>query len=253
MRTALSGVLLLGACTPTLKGNGVPATEIRMLAPFEAVAAATFTDVAVQTGTSHQAIVFCDTNLLRKIRTDVLGDAMVNTMFRDIPVRTGLDCNVEVTAERIFRLEATAMGDLEVDERLPDLALLRSTGSGDVHLGGATPPGSFIVLSTGSGDVAVDTVIASEVVADKAGSGDLFLAGETEAVDFDNAGSGTLDARDLLAAEARVSNIGSGDVHVFASQRIVVSLNGAGDVHIWGDPDEVELWVNGPGRVFFRY
>ncbi len=82
-----------------------------------------------------------------------------------------------------------------------------------------------------------------------AGSGDVRAKGKTGTVAIRVSGSGDVHLGDLEARDGNVEVSGSGDVEVWASDSLLISVAGSGDVIYRGDPPKVTKSVAGSGSI----
>jgi hypothetical protein len=80
------------------------------------------------------------------------------------------------------------------------------------------------------------------------GSGNITLAGTVRSLSCLISGSGSLSAFDLLADQATVSIVGSGNVSLSVRNTLDASIAGSGDIIYQGNPT-VNSRVSGSGRV----
>jgi hypothetical protein len=84
------------------------------------------------------------------------------------------------------------------------------------------------------------------------GSGDIEASGRVDLLVVNIAGSGTVDARELHADEARLTIAGSGDIKAFVRADVSAEIAGSGDIVIHGNPTSRDSHVVGSGQIRFR-
>ncbi|HAN37968.1 MAG TPA: DUF2807 domain-containing protein, partial [Chitinophagaceae bacterium] len=77
---------------------------------------------------------------------------------------------------------------------------------------------------------------------------DVFVEGETQQVNIHLSGSGDVNTEKLMAENAKVSLVGSGDIKVFADVELKADVSGSGDVRYKGNA-AVNSNVHGSGSV----
>lgn len=122
-------------------------------------------------------------------------------------------------------------------------------GSGNANLPERAEIGRIKTSIAGSGTINAAELICSEYDGEIAGSGTLILGGEADKVKFSIAGSGEVRAFALQAKEVSSSIAGSGDIEMTVSEKIKVEIAGSGKVRYKGDPAEVTKSVAGAGSV----
>ena len=113
---------------------------------------------------------------------------------------------------------------------LPELRTIQAQGSSDIDMGG---------------------VDQDALTIDVSGSCDVTARGAVRVLEVQVSGSGDVDARELIAATARLTVSGSGDVRAHASNDARVRVSGSGDVKVYGNPLERDHKVSGSGEVKF--
>jgi hypothetical protein len=107
---------------------------------------------------------------------------------------------------------------------------------------------ALMLAIAGSGDATISNVSGKELDGKIAGSGSVTLLGTVDDADFAVLGSGNIDAAKLVAATAKVSVAGSGDVRVNASKTVDANIAGSGDITVTGGA-ECSKSVVGSGKV----
>lgn len=101
----------------------------------------------------------------------------------------------------------------------------------------------------GNGSVEALGLQGDEIDLKIIGSGSAKLAGKPEKVEIEVIGSGQVFANNLTAHTAEVKLEGTGNVAVYADQKLTVKISGAGKVQYFGEPRELEQKIAGTGEV----
>lgn len=173
--------------------------------------------------------------------------------FHSVKILTGVDFNyrydrdyqVEIVGEKNLlpilqtRVESGVLAitsvknfqhelPLTVEIRGPHLKSLEMHGAGDLFLD-HVQENSFKLLLHGSGDVKV--------------------SGQVDLALITINGASDVDAAQLKSKISEVKLLGSGDVDIFASQKLTVDILGSGDVTYYGNPSSVEKRIIGSGDI----
>ncbi len=105
------------------------------------------------------------------------------------------------------------------------------------------------VNRTGSGFVNVTNVTGDAFAIDATGSGKLHVDGRVKRVAIHISGSGTVDAKALVAEDVKIDVSGSADVVVAANGLLDVNISGSANVRYVGTPREVRKSISGSGSV----
>jgi hypothetical protein len=81
------------------------------------------------------------------------------------------------------------------------------------------------------------------------GSGDIVLKGITENLEASVAGSGDINAFDLVAQNSKVNVSGSGNISTNCSEFIEARVAGSGDIEYKGKPKKMDTKVAGSGKI----
>ena len=221
------GSALLSGCFWVREGNGHRVRETRELPEFSRIDVDGSFDVTVEQGEQSSVRVSIDSNLIRFVRTHVVGDTLHIDSAESLHAEVS-GPHVSVVTPRLERASLTGSGLLvlraiEGDEPLE----LELDGSGDVSFEGSAPEIS----------VRVD------------GSGTVALAGETERVVLRLSGSGEIDAEALDASRGTIDLEGSGDIAATVHDEVDVSLAGSGNIDLYGGADIAGMSHSGSGDV----
>jgi hypothetical protein len=134
-----------------------------------------------------------------------------------------------------------------VDVTAPSLTQVSITGSGDVTVDRVRGDSLDLALS-GAGSLDIGAIDVDRLGATMTGSGDLSLTGKARAAKALMNGTGDIKAAGLMAVDAVVSLIGSGDLAIGAQHTAKVNLSGSGDIHIAG-PGVCTVTRSGSGDV----
>ncbi len=207
------------------------ATEERTVAAYTAVEVSGSVDVVLTQGTVGQLRVTTHREYLPKIITQVEGGVL----------------KVDVQHLGLARNIRRMVVHIPVDSHLERVT---TKGSGDVNGEGEIAPKKLKLQTNGSGDIAL-WVKANSVTAISKGSGDMMLKGEVEQLNVESVGSGDILTKNLKAREVVVTTKDSGDVWVFASERVKATSSGSGDIKVSGNPKQREQRTTGSGDISF--
>ena len=126
-----------------------------------------------------------------------------------------------------------------------------SIGQGRGIVGIALPEAPSIRIK-GSGDVTLYDLQQSTLDVGIQGSGDITAFGQVEHLDAEVAGSGDVDASELIAMSAKLSVAGSGDIDAYVTQSVRARVAGSGDIVVRGNPPIRDYSVAGSGDIKFK-
>ena len=210
----------------TIHGNGIEATEGRVITEFNELKSSGSFDVHITDGDDYEVIVNAESNIIPYIETYVTG----NTLHLDIRgihnVRNHLPMQIFVTT--------------------PQMKSVSQSGSGAITTG-YFEVDNYELFISGSGSIttAVDAILVNAGIS---GSGKIHISGTATQTNFNISGSGHIDSYDLASSncDARIS--GSGNMYVSASDFIRANISGSGNVYYTGSPD-LEAHISGSGKL----
>lgn len=101
----------------------------------------------------------------------------------------------------------------------------------------------------GSGDLKIYNLNTKSIKLNIFGSGDIKAQGQVEDLQLKIYGSGDVKAQDLLAQDAHITLMGSGDVEVHVNENLSVNIFGSGNVNYYGNPKNIEKNIKGSGSI----
>jgi hypothetical protein len=224
---SLSLSLALSACAGV--GDGVPGSETRSLSPATAIENNSPLPVSVTIGEAQRVEVYCDSNLLPLVLTEVSDASLRVDIEPEVELQPTQPCGVEVTL-------ITAQ------------SVINSASGGVVLLADSVP--LQFLQNSAHGDVVVEGIDTQSLRIHSEGRGRMLLGGEARVATLDSSGAGGIEAADLICEHVDIDNSGSGDVIVTATESADVRISGGGDVILEGDPEDVEVEDHGCGDVY---
>lgn len=210
----------------TIRGNGIAATQVRLVPGFDKIKSSGDFQVHITKGTRNEVVVNAEENLLPFIETSVSG----NTLLIDIPglhnVRNRLPMNVYITVPTLAGIKQSGSGNITTDYFNTDKMELFISGSGSIS-------------------TAVD---ANVVDASISGSGWIKVAGDANQSNLAVSGSGNIDSHNLMVNYCNAIISGSGNMQVYALKTIYARISGSGNVYYAGNP-QVDTSISGSGKV----
>ncbi len=210
----------------TIGGNGIQATENRVITEFNEMKSSGSFDVHITNGDNYEVIVTAESNIIPYIETYVTG----STLHLDIRgihnVNNHLPMQVFVTT--------------------PQIKSIKQSGSGDITTG-YFEADNYELFVSGSGSITT-AVDATTVDAGISGSGKIKISGTATKTNFSISGSGKIDSYDLVAHNCDAHISGSGNMYVSASDFIKATISGSGNVFYIGNPNR-ETHISGSGKL----
>jgi hypothetical protein len=172
-----------------LVGSGVPASQARELAPFEAVELAGSNEVTIRVGGEQSVVVHADDNLLDRVTTRV-GDGKLVIGNEGGGFTTRNPIRVDVVVPAVDELALSGSGTIDAEGIDVDELRVVLSGSGVVSASGRTR--RVEVKLNGSGDAKLQGLVAEEAHAKLSGSGRIAV-NATESIDASVPGTGSIE------------------------------------------------------------
>lgn len=210
------------------RGNGISATEARVLPAFSRVRLNAPVHLIVKPGPSYKAYVTADDNLTGYFTTETWDGTL--TIGLPYAIDPSIEPEITVIVPGLRSLEHNGSGTVEVEEDgdFPDLDLTLN-GSGEIRFSGTA--GALRATVNGAGVIDMEGFAAS-------------LAATLR-------GEGAIHAENLLTEAADVELSGSGYVFLDLDYQSTLSLalTGSGNVEWWGSPSRLDYHLSGTGKV----
>ncbi|MDR1227237.1 MAG: DUF2807 domain-containing protein [Prevotellaceae bacterium] len=129
------------------------------------------------------------------------------------------------------------------------LSKVEVAGWGKVHLKEKIKSGDMSISLAGWGEVASDDLSCEKIRLDISGSGKVALKGIGSEVSCKIAGSGNIDLSAYPAQNVDCGISGSGDVLVYAENKLTAKIAGSGKIRYKGNPPVTNIQVAGSGTV----
>ncbi|MEX8547496.1 MAG: head GIN domain-containing protein [Mucilaginibacter sp.] len=230
--TATGPLTFAGSVKIPVKHSSIE-TQDRKLSGFHALASSGSFDVVLSQGNTESVRVKADADVINEVVTEVKNGTLMIHAKNNHNWGMGNFWNnktvtIYVTAKDLNSIGVSGSGDLKIENAFNTNTLaLRLSGSGDF-----------------SGKVNVKTLEAAI-----SGSGDFKIAGRADDSNVAISGSGNFEAGDLITKTTVIRIAGSGDAHIYASEKLDASVSGSGDVRYSGHPKSVSKVVHGSGDV----
>jgi Putative auto-transporter adhesin, head GIN domain len=226
--------------------SGQLTSQERLVGAFDRVTNASRVDVTVNQGASVAVTASCREDLLDQLYTDANnGELVIDNSL--LAIGDWSDCSVNVTTPRLTAITHRSTADTAAFGDWPELGQATNEGVGALEVQGNLG-GLDLVELTDNGDVFVGGLDVAAVLLMNSGAGALTATGKADLVEGLATSLGGIDALDLIAPNADLTNASSSDLSATVTDYAVVTLTGSGDVRIAGGAD-VEIRDSGTGSV----
>jgi hypothetical protein len=176
--------------SPAGTGSSVAATQARSLPPFTGVNLAGANDLIVRVGASQSVIVHADSNLLRRVTTQVrAGSLVIGTTPGNLNAKTPMFVEVSLPSLNALRLQGD--GNITVTGINSPSLTVGLPGSGNIHATGTTKRLDLTI--SGEGNAFLGQLIARDAKAALSGDGTIMLtATHSLNASISGSGSGTI-------------------------------------------------------------
>ncbi|MFZ2897549.1 MAG: head GIN domain-containing protein [Saprospiraceae bacterium] len=229
----LATLLMLNSCTKLddsgligIKGEG-PVLEFTVEpGTFDGIRLETSGEVYLTDGDEASVTVFAQENIFENM--DIRVEDKLLYISNDKLVRKSEKVRIYISRQAIARLALA--------------------GSGDIFVEGAYSFQNLDLDLSGSGDVQVESATANNVNTTLSGSGNVSINGKALTQHILIEGSGDVLAFGLETESTTVKIKRSGKAEVWATENLVVDINGSGDVIYKGTP-AIQQHITGSGNL----
>lgn len=209
-----------------IRGNGIEATEGRIVGEFTKLKSSGSFDVHITKGDEYEVVVNAESNIIPHIETYVRGNTL------EIDIRGLHNVNNRLP--------------MEVFVTTPFIESIKQSGSGIITTDYFTAE-NFEIYISGSGKIST-AINANNVSAGISGSGVLDISGEASMANYSISGSGKIKSDNLVMNDCYAKISGSGDMYIYASDFIEARISGSGNIYYYGNPD-IETHISGSGKL----
>jgi hypothetical protein len=238
-------------------GNGQQATDLRAIGAASAIDVRGPLEVNLRVGAAPSLTVEADSNLLPRIRTEVIGGTL--RMWVEGNVRSTNSLRVTATMPALSHVTASGSGRMTISELNGAALAFTKSGSGSVNLSGrvgrldfqhsgsghvnasALHTGDANVNLSGSGRLSLGQVQGSALSVNVHGSGSLQAAGAVASLTARVNGSGGVNLAALASEQADLVSNGSGDIAARVKRTLVAQSNGSGTITVYGNPAQRDV------------
>lgn len=211
---------------PCTSPRGASVEEYRYAGTFDGINLRIQANVFVNVGPEYSITIVAAENILEHIETKSAGNTLV------------------IDNSRCLR---TRNNDISIFITMPEISLLRVAGSGNIVVDNFFYSESIDAEISGSGKIYFSGEF-DYVNSSVSGSGVIDMIGNSRVQNSQISGSGRIDALQMKSniIDARIS--GSGEICVFATQKLDVRISGSGKLFYKGNPS-VNINISGTGNV----
>ena len=211
--------------TNCIDGSGTLHSDTRTPGPFSGIKLGISANVQVEHAAVAECTISAQQNILQTIETSIT------------------DGTLYIHSDACF-------GDclpITIRIKSPDVSKLIVNGSGSIATKGRIAGDRLEFGLNGSGTIKAE-VDAQRIYGGLKGSGSIELTGTAKDQFVKVSGSGSYNASDVPTVRSDVSLSGSGEIRIYAIDKLNASLNGSGNILYKGSP-QTSINSNGSGRV----
>lgn len=230
-----------------VNGNGSIVSEEFLLDNFNSVVSKTVVDIEIIQGEEQKVLVEGHENMIHELWLRVSNGRL------DIDLPEGCYNNFElkvyITVPEVKNLIIESTGNILVGQFVDLQSLyLRVDGTGDIISDGTIGVDGQLQIEVESTGIVNLDVTANEVETYIDGTGNVTLNGSCKSQFIESKSTGIYRAYDFDSEECRVFSNGVGDVHVYVTKTLNVTINSVGSVYYKGNPS-VKSYDNGVGDL----
>ncbi len=209
-------------------GNPKVEREVREVASFNSVSAASGIDVYITQGNDFSVEVEASKNQIHRIITEVKNGTLHIYVKGNFRWNSKDVHKAYISAPEYKKISASGGADLRGNTAIKgDELSLNSSGGGDIYL----------------------SINCKVLSLNCSGGADISVEGTTDQLNASASGGADIDAKKMKAKNVEASASGGGDVDVFASESLNANASGGGDVNYMGSPKIKNIKESGGGDV----
>lgn len=212
---------------PCVSPKGTSVEEYRYTGEFDGINLRMQANVYVSVGQEHSITILAAENILELIETKSTGNTLI------------------IESSRCLR---TRNNDVSVFITMPEIHLLRVAGSGNIVVDNFFYSESIAAEVSGSGKIYFSGEF-DRINSSVSGSGVIDMIGNSQFQNSQISGSGRIEALHMESQVVDVRISGSGEVCVFAIEKLDARISGSGKVYYKGNPS-VNINISGSGNVY---
>jgi len=182
-------------------------------------------------------------------------DVRKTGIFRGIEITgtIGVDAKVGPAASVEVRGEADRLVQVTTDVKNGVLVIGTKGELKDSHLRViVTVPDLTAITISGTGELNASGISNAKLEVQIPGTGSVALSGTTENLTLSINGTGSVEAKQLVASSATIQIKGTGDVVAKATRAVDASVSGTGAIQVFGNPPSVKKSVTGTASIDVR-
>ncbi|RPE13041.1 DUF2807 domain-containing protein [Chitinophaga lutea] len=227
---AIFGFILTGCVKENVHGSGRVITEERAVERFEDLILDGPLEVRLKQGLHRPVVIEAEDNVMRFVETVSSGPTLRIKIRNNVNLKRFKTIRVYVESEKYRKVVFSGSGSI--------------TGNGT-----DTIRATYFGLEINGSANASLRVDANEVRTGIYGSGDVSLIGRGDEYSSEISGSGNIEAAGLQTVNANIRISGSGDHHIWVTNRLDGRISGSGDIRYKGTPATVNSSVTGSGKI----
>ncbi len=236
MILTLTSLLILVGCikeTPCTRGEG-NIEEVNMsMEAFNSVILQGSMDVEIAYGVTQSVTAIGHRNIIDELETRVKDGVWT--------INLGQGCFTDF--------------DLKIYITIPELAMVKNSGSGNITVKDVATPDTFTAEANGSGGTLISSLTGPSVIR--------IILGGVGPIEFENAcpgveqlfvtntGASTFHGFPMQVPACSVTLSGNGHCEVYASKTLDVTILGSGNVYYKGHP-EINIEDSGSGKLISK-
>ncbi len=251
----------------SVSGSGNVITESRPVSGFDQVIFNGFGTLNIRQGAAESLQITADDNLLQYITTEVRNNVLTIGWKDNVSISQQTRLEFDLVVVSLNRLEHRGAGEINAAPLTAENFSATLAGLGNLRMDSITT-GKFVLRLEGAGDVSIDsvecqqaevmqkglgslkigTLTANSLESSLEGAGSMDLSGAAPQHELTLTGLGSYNAGSLQSQTVTLLHKGAGQVTVWATSTLDVTIEGLGDVNYYGDA-QVTSNIKGLGSL----
>lgn len=210
-----------------IDGNGEVIEEVRKIAPFSKIKVSTAINVVLEKGDTTKAVVISDSNLLDRIKTEVVADEL--RLYIDKGIKNYNELKVLVT--------------------YTELTSLRTSSASKIYAKNRITAETLHVQTSSASSVVLDSLFVNNLNVESSSASSVKIAGEGKKLVVKASSASKIKLQDFIAEDCKANTSSASIVKVFSSNSLNAKAGTGSQIHYYGKPLSIEVRKSSGGSI----
>lgn len=210
-----------------IEGNGEVIEEVREIAHFSKIKSSTAINVVLEKGDAPKAVVISDSNLLDRIKTEVIADELRLYIGKGIKNYNELKVLVTYT----------------------ELTSLRTSSASKIYAKNSITTEKLHIKTSSASSVVLDSLFVNDLRVESNSASNVKIAGKGKKVVVKTSSASKVELQDFIAEDCEAKTSSGSTVSVFLSNSLNAKASSGSRIYYYGTPLSIEVMKSSGGSV----